>query len=608
MTNRRSHSRGEDLATRRTSGIRQAEQAARPGARELPVVEGLTQKCQFLRPMENVLMETRDILINSETVFIHGRDIAMEVTTGTDRSLVTLTAGYQIETRASSLLANVFVCDKTSRSDESAVQFPPPAQFVALLLNSDQTRDHLPRITTYAMRPVFDDDFQLRGPGWHPDIGLLVHGPEIEIVLPSNMSTTGPARDRLPPRLRELLHDFCLHTDADVANVVGVLLTAMLMPHFVSRGKPICLLDANQPGTGKTLLALTIGRVFDGRVPRVTSYSADDEELGKRVCATLRDNPQSQVIIDNAKVPAGTAISSPFVEANSTAPVVSLRILGQSATFERSNDLLWFITMNGTQASPDIVSRCVPIRFRFEGDPGRRDFGGRDPGEFAQRHRLEILGELAGMVTRWTQAGRPRGERSHRCSYWAEIIGGILCANLLPEFLLNLDGAAVEFNASLGELVALAEEAIRKGKGFVVGLPGTVATTTSAPVIPMESPSAGQPPAEWEPVFQVAGVLDQELGSAVKNRAKSTRIGRYLSQHIGREVQVEYGDSTLTARLRVVEGRSRQKRYHFEVMNAEERPDAPPEPSEVPPALGSQIPPSGIGGGYATPPGNQEDW
>ena len=608
MTITRNHSRGADLAARLTGGLRQAEQAARPGARGLPVVMGLTQTCQCDRPMENVLLDARDILIHSERVFIYGQNIVLETATGTDRTLVTLTAGNQIEKRASSLLANVFVCGKASQSEESAVQFPPPPQFVSLLLNSDQTRNHLPRITTYAMRPVFDDDYQLRGPGWHPDIGLLVHGPEIEIVLPTTMSTAGPARDRLPPRLRELLSDFCLHTDADVANVVGVLLTAMLMPQFVSRGKPICLLDGNQPGTGKTLLARTIGRVFDGRVPRVTSYSPDDEELGKRVCATLRDNPQSQVIIDNAKVQAGTAISSPFIEANSTAPVISLRILGQSATFERPNDLLWFITMNGTQASSDIVSRCLPIRFRYEGDPGRREFGDREPDEFAQQHRLEILGELAGMVVRWTQAGRPRSGRSHRCRHWAEIIGGILQANHLPEFLVNLDDAAVEFNASLDGLVALAEEAIRKGNGFAVPRSGTVTTTTSAPAIQVESLLVGHPPGEWESVFRAAGALDQELASATTARAKSTRIGGYLSQHVGREVQVEHGDSTFTARLRVVGGRARQKRYHFEVMRAEE---ASSEPNEAPPASASQnvlVPPSGIGGGYATPPGNQEVW
>lgn len=611
MTTRSSNSRGADLAARLFGGIRQAEQATRPGARELPMVSGLTPTCQFYRPMENVLLETRDILISSQILFIHGPDIAVEVTTGIDRSLVTLTAGYQIETRASSLLANVFVCEQTSQAEGTAVQFPPPAQFVALLLNSEQTRDHLPRITTYAMRPVFDDDFQLRGPGWHPDIGLLVHGPEIDIVLPTNMSTAGPARDRLPPRLRELLRDFCLQADADVANVVGLMLTAILMLHFVSQGKPICLLDANQPSTGKTLLALTIGQVFDGRVPRVTSYSADDEELGKRVCATLRDNPQSQVVIDNAKVQVGTAISSPFIEANSTAPVISLRILGQSATFERPNDLLWFLTMNGTQASPDIVSRCLPIRFRYEGDPGRRDFGGRDPVEFAKQHRVEILGELAGMVVHWTQAGRPRGGRSHRCRHWAEIIGGILDANHLPEFLVNLDDAAVEFNASLDGLVALAEEAIRQGNGFAVPLSGSIATSTPSPAIPIESHLVGHPPSEWESLFRAAGVLEQELGSAVNSRAKATRIGRHLSQHVGREVQVDHGDSARLARLQVLSGRSNQKRYYFGVMIVEERPNAPFEPNEAPPHSESRnllASPFGSGGGHVTPTGNQEAW
>lgn len=611
MTRRHSNSRGADLAARLIGGIQEAEQAARPGARELTVLMGLTQTCQFHLPMENVLLEARDILISSQMVFIHGHDIVMEVVSGTDRNLVTLTSGYEIEKPASSLLANVFVCGQSSQAEESAIQFPPPAQFVSMLLNSRQIRDHLPRITTYAMRPVFDDDFQLRGPGWHPDIGLLVHGPEIDIVLPTNISTGGPARERLPPRLRELLRDFCLQSDADVANVVGLLLTSILMRQFVGRGTPICLVDANQPGTGKTWLALAIGQLVDGRVPRITPYTSNDEELGKRVCATLRDNPQSQVIIDNAKAAVGAAISSPFIEASSTAPIISLRILGQSATFERPNDLLWFLTMNDTRASPDIVSRCLPVRFRYEGDPGRRDFGGRDPIEFARRHRIELLGELSGMVAFWNQSGRPRGQRGHRCRHWSEIIGGILHANHLPEFLVNLDDAAAEFNAGLVELVALAEEAVRRGEGFTAPTPSLMLNSGPLPLIPLEPRLVGHPPNEWESVFRAAGVLDQELGPAANSHAKATRIGKYLSQHVNREVRVENGDVAMIARIQLLENRSRQKRYYFETSLAEECPNSPTELNEARPVAESEnprAPQSGVDRSQATPLGNQETW
>ena len=609
MTVRQTDSRGADLAERLSQGLREADHAALPGARDLPIVRGLTPQCQYIRPMENVLVEARGILQQSRSVFSLGSDIVIEDATGADQRLVTMASDYKIESCASSLMANLFVCELQANSEEATpIQFAPPQRFVEQLLNSRPTRATLPRIVSYATRPVFDEDFQLRCPGWHDDIGLLVHGPQIDIVLPSNISTAGPARDRLPPHLREFLRDFCLQEDADVANVVGLLLTAILMPHFVGPGKPICLVDANQPGTGKTWLALAIGQIVDGRVPRIVPYTSDDEELGKRVCAILRDNPQSQVTFDNAKAPTGAVISSPFIEASSTAPVISFRILGQSATFERPNDLLWFLTMNDTRASGDIVSRCLPVRFRYEGDPGRRDFGGRDPIEFARRHRVEILGELAGMVIHWTQAGRPRGQRGHRFRHWAEIIGGILEANHLPEFLGNLDDAAVEFNAALAELAALAEEANRHGNGYVVLLS---AVPSPFPANQIESSVVGHPAGEWESVFRAAGVLDQELVSTANSRAKSTRIGAYLSQHVGREVRVENGDLAMIARLRAAHGRGRQKRYYFETSIAEVRPDDPPASptmSSVIEEQNPQAPSFGSVGDHAAPAGNQEAW
>jgi hypothetical protein len=139
---------------------------------------------------------------------------------------------------------------------------------------------------------------------------------------------------------------------------------------------------------------------------------------------------------------------------------VTLRILGQSTNIDRPNDMLWMLTMNGTKVSPDLVSRGLPIRLRYEGRPEGRSFGNHDPIAYAREHRAEILGELAGMVVRWNQMGRPLGDHRHRCRQWAGVVGGILQANGLPEFLTNLDEAAGEFNTELDELAALAEAAI----------------------------------------------------------------------------------------------------------------------------------------------------
>jgi hypothetical protein len=93
------------------------------------------------------------------------------------------------------------------------------------------------------------------------------------------------------------------------------------------------------------------------------------------------------------------------------------------------------------------------------GDPKGRDFDGHDPIEFARRHREGLVGELAGMVVRWNQLGRPLDPQRYRLPRGAATIGGILDAHGLTGFLANLDDAAEQFNAGLDDLAALAEAA-----------------------------------------------------------------------------------------------------------------------------------------------------
>ncbi|MEO7702810.1 MAG: hypothetical protein ABIZ04_26555, partial [Opitutus sp.] len=177
------------------------------------------------------------------------------------------------------------------------------------------------------------------------------------------------AIDRLPPHLQRLLRDYCFRSDADAANYVSMLLTGVLITHFIDEGKPIFGFDGNQPGVGKSLAATTGGLLLDGVVPTLNRYLTDEGELEKQIVATLKMNRQSMLIFDNAKLPNGAAISSPIIESMSTAPRLSGRILGLSENLVRPNDVLWAITMNSTQMSRDLAARSVAIQFAYEGDP-----------------------------------------------------------------------------------------------------------------------------------------------------------------------------------------------------------------------------------------------
>ncbi|MDB5388878.1 MAG: hypothetical protein JWM11_4524, partial [Planctomycetaceae bacterium] len=101
---------------------------------------------------------------------------------------------------------------------------------------------------------------------------------------------------------------------------------------------------------------------------------------------------------------------------------------------------------------------CVIINLYHEGDPERREFTIADPEGYAQQHRLELLGELIGMVERWKSAGMRQAKVHSRFNKrgWGNIVGGILEACGEPDFLANADEAATlldETRREFGELV-----------------------------------------------------------------------------------------------------------------------------------------------------------
>jgi len=526
-------SRGAALANRLLRARRGLQSALKPGARRLPILRGVTQTGAVDGSQENYLHEATEHLIASKQVFMYCDDVVLEL----PDQLYRLTNGQKSEPQTPGVLANIFLCESGGNTPR---QFSPPKSLVHTLLSRRTTRSQLPAIKTYAKRPLFDNKFELRGPGWHAEPGILVHGVEVESDLDFEAPVAEAGVDRLPPHLKALLSDFCFRSDADLANALGSLLTGVLANHFIAQGHPVFLLDGNQPGVGKTLFTRIVGLVLDGDAPPPVPYTPNDEELQKHILSTIRDQEPSLIVLDNAKRRAGEAINSVVIESQSMAETISLRILGTSNNYQRPNDLLWFLTMNNTKLSPDLASRGVPIRFVYEGNPGDRSFSNSDPLTYARKHRQAILGELFGMVDRWKQAGREEHDCKHRCGYWAKIVGGILQRNGFPEFLTNQDQAAEEFNAAADELYAIAEKAVLKTDFDYTKAPGTTARG-------------------WVDIVDKAGVRN-DLMEAKSEKRRSTIVGQLLSQHVGRSVELDDG---VVATLCTESGRSRSKNYYF---------------------------------------------
>ena len=279
------------------------------------------------------------------------------------------------------------------------------------------------------------------------------------------------------------------------------------------------------------------------------------------------------VLFENVR----SRLASALVEANALSPVISFRILGQSALIERPNTYLWAVTSNGTEASPDLISRGVPIRLFFEGDPKRRDYSA-DVIELALQHRLEILGELAGMVQRWVQGAYRLAGRKHRCRRWAAAIGGILdVAGLGDHFLANSDEAAGEMDESLRELAALAAHVAQcPDTGSALRRPGGRGRVRPATGrLGRDLPAGSCPAGEAGPCQRTQSAPRSSASSSCEGR--SPHHGRDRGRPPGRDApHAAWGGRGTSITTSRSAGRTRQYAGH--------RPEPGTEESGIPPA------------------------
>jgi hypothetical protein len=513
--------------------------------RERIVIWNVTAEGKFVGDMTADLFfaQARKVLKDSGVVCCHGDNVVLE----DDRQLVVLGGPHGAEPGAVNRLASLIAVGV--RGEESSSQAIVPAKLVGALLADPDLRRELPKIEYYARRLTFDRNFNLCRPGWNPGTGILIHADDVE-PQPFTPAAAAAGVERLPPALRALLGEFCWATEADLANAVAAMLTGLLVNHFIDDPHPVVLLDGNQPGIGKTLLVQAIGRALDGVEPTRTPL-CHDEELAKRLCTQLREARSSLVFLDNVR----GRIDSPLLESNIPAAELSFRLLGHNLNVTRPNTYLWVITSNGTAATGDLVSRGLPVRLHYEGDPEARKFS-VSPLEYATENRPQLLAELAGMVVRWREAGQPLAEPKSRCARWSRVIGGILQVAGLPGFLANLQEARAAMDEDLQALAALAEHAVaNRLQDFysVVGATGPAGV------------GAGRPPRDWLGLFIPADVFQDRLAQ-LNEKGRQTLAGQFLARKVDRPVPVTTEQGGGMATLRKSPCRSNQKRYHFEVV------------------------------------------
>jgi len=168
---------------------------------------------------------------------------------------------------------------------------------------------------------------------------------------------------------------------------------------------PVFAFDAPTQGTGKTLLAETVGIIASGRKPSALApgKSSYDEEFRKRLMALFL-NGEPVVNFDNIV----GIFDSPSFAAAITSEHYEDRILGKSKTSKILNKTLFLMTGNNMQIVGDMSRRVLKARLLSKNNKlamRKYDF---DPRAKVFETRFEIISSVLSLINHWKHSGQPK--------------------------------------------------------------------------------------------------------------------------------------------------------------------------------------------------------
>lgn len=219
----------------------------------------------------------------------------------------------------------------------------------------------------------------------------------------------------------EVIGGFPFSTPSDRVNFVTFLLTPFLRIALPGPRK-LVVLDARQPGTGKTLLAQTAhmihGGVMRGPLP------SEEPEVAKDIATILMSTSSPVVTFDNVEgLVRSTTLTSLLTSVRYTG-----RVLGSNSQYDQLNDRVWSITGNNVAIGGDLARRCLRVDIDAGiPDPQNRTGFKHNLHQFVPQNRPQIVWALLTLIRGWQAAGAPSGPAKGSDSYaeWIRVCDAI---------------------------------------------------------------------------------------------------------------------------------------------------------------------------------------
>jgi hypothetical protein len=329
--------------------------------------------------------------------------------------------------------------------------------------------------------------------------------------------------------LSDVIEDFPFQTNAHRASWFAGLLTPLAWFAFEGPA-PMFLFDANIRASGKGLLADAIALIVTGRRFPIMSYTADREELRKRI-TTLAAEGDRLVLLDNL---AG-AVGNDILDAALTADSWKDRLLGGNRVYDGPLHVCWYGTGNNVQLQADTARRVCHCRMETpdERPEMRTGFKYGDLRGHVRTHRGLLLSAAFTILRGWFVAGRPSHQLTPWGSFegWSNVVREVVVWAGLPdpgETRLALQSASDREANNMAAMIDALERMDPDRRGV----------TTAQIIEAIRKPT--EPIPEWLPdlksaVEELCGKLDSRtLGYRFRNFIRRNFDGRMIN-HAGED-------------------------------------------------------------------------
>jgi hypothetical protein len=283
---------------------------------------------------------------------------------------------------------------------------------------------------------------------------------------------------------------------------------------------PLLLIDGNTRGCGKGLLADVIALVLTGRRFPVMSYTADKEELRKKITSLAMEGERI-VLLDNL---AG-AVGNDVLDMALTADRWKDRVLGVNKVFDGPLNVAWYATGNNVQLHADTSRRCSHCRIEtpHERPELRDDVKYKDLRAHVRGHRGPLLSAALTILRGWFAAGKPRHNLAPWGSFegWSGVVREAVLFAGLPdpgETRLALQTTADRDALTMAAMI----EALERMD------PGRKGVTTAGIIDAVRKP--GDPPPAW---FEDLKSAVEELCGKLDGRVLGYRFRAFARRNFG---------------------------------------------------------------------------